>query len=56
MRGLQGQYVFAVPEKNAVIVRLGHKHDAGAYTPQHYPADVDVWLAAGRELIRKSEL
>ena len=56
MRGLQGQYVFAVPEKNAVIVRLGHKHDAKAYTPQHYPADVDVWLAAGLELIRKSEL
>lgn len=24
-RGLGGQYVFAVPEKNAVIVRLGHK-------------------------------
>ena len=56
MRGLQGQYVFAIPEKNAVIVRLGHKRGPAAYTPQHYPVDVDVWLAAGLELIRLSEL
>lgn len=25
MRGLGGQYVFAIPEKNAIVVRLGHK-------------------------------
>lgn len=24
-RGLGGQYIFAIPEKNAIIVRLGHK-------------------------------
>lgn len=24
-RGLGGQYIFAVPEKNAIVVRLGHK-------------------------------
>lgn len=25
MRGLGGQYIFAIPEKNAIVVRLGHK-------------------------------
>lgn len=25
MRGMKGQYVFAIPDKNAVVVRLGHK-------------------------------
>jgi CubicO group peptidase (beta-lactamase class C family) len=54
MRGLQGQYVFAVPEKNAVIVRLGHKR--GASTPRHYPGDIDVWLAAGLQLLNDAEL
>ncbi|MDR1557795.1 MAG: beta-lactamase family protein [Tannerellaceae bacterium] len=56
MRGLQGQYVFAIPEKNAVIVRLGHKRDVAEYTSQHYPRDIDVWLAAGLKLIDMSVL
>ena len=25
MRGILGQYIFAIPELNAVVVRLGHK-------------------------------
>lgn len=25
MRGLGGQYIYAIPEKNAIVVRLGHK-------------------------------
>lgn len=25
LRGLGGQYIFAIPEKNAIVVRLGHK-------------------------------
>ena len=24
-RGLGGQYIFAIPQKNAIVVRLGHK-------------------------------
>jgi CubicO group peptidase (beta-lactamase class C family) len=56
MRGLQGQYVFAIPEKNAVIVRLGRKRGVTDYTPQHYPSDIDVWLAAGLKLIDMSNL
>jgi CubicO group peptidase (beta-lactamase class C family) len=51
MRGLQGQYVFVIPEKNAVIVRLGHKRGATNYTSQHYPGDIDVWLSTGLKLI-----
>lgn len=50
MRGILGQYVFAVPEKNAVIVRLGHKR-SDAYTQQHYPSDVDIWLDAALEML-----
>lgn len=26
-RGMLGQYIVAIPEKNAIIVRLGHKKD-----------------------------
>ncbi|MDR1937721.1 MAG: beta-lactamase family protein [Tannerellaceae bacterium] len=55
LRGLQGQYVFVVPEKNAVIVRLGHKRGE-IYTSQHYPNDIDVWLAAGLKLLDAAEL
>ncbi|MDL2255984.1 beta-lactamase family protein [Parabacteroides sp. OttesenSCG-928-K15] len=50
MRGILGQYVFAIPERNAVIVRLGKKRDE-ARSAQHYPADVDVWLAAGNAIL-----
>jgi CubicO group peptidase (beta-lactamase class C family) len=44
MRGLQGQFVFAVPEKNAVIVRLGRED-----------APRESFLAIGLNLIRKYE-
>jgi CubicO group peptidase (beta-lactamase class C family) len=54
MRGLQGQYVFAVPEKNAVIVRLGHERGPAIRSSQHYPADIDAWLSAGLKLINAS--
>ncbi|SEG17468.1 serine hydrolase domain-containing protein [Parabacteroides chinchillae] len=50
MRGILGQYVFVIPEKNAVIVRLGHKRDK-KYTFQHYPADIDTWLGAAMDML-----
>lgn len=28
MRGILGQYIFAIPEKNAVVVRLGHERSS----------------------------
>lgn len=55
MRGILGQYILAIPEKNAVIVRLGKKR-SDARTGQHYPEDIDIWLEAGLEIIKRSAL
>ena len=35
MRGILGQYIYSIPSKNAVVVRLGHERDkeyVGDYT------------------------
>lgn len=53
MRGILGQYVFAIPELNAVVVRLGHKR-SDTRTVQHYPDDIDTWLGTAIEIIQKS--
>lgn len=50
MRGILGQYVFVIPEKNAVVVRLGHKR-SDTYTDQHYPDDINTWLDAAMEIL-----
>lgn len=42
-RGILGQYIFAVPEKNMVVVRLGHKRSE-TRTPENNPDDIHVWL------------
>lgn len=55
MRGILGQYVFAIPAKNAVVVRLGHKRDARYTEGQHYPADIDLWLGAAMALLPDNE-
>lgn len=44
MRGILGQYIFAIPDKNAVVVRLGHKRSK-AYIG-HHPKDVYDYLDA----------
>ena len=54
LRGILGQYILAVPELNAVIVRLGKKADK-QYTPDRFRADVLVWLGAGFDLMGASE-
>lgn len=53
MRGILGQYVFVIPEHNAVIVRLGTKRSENR-TDQFYPDDIDLWLEAGLTIIHNS--
>lgn len=50
MRGILGQYVFVIPNKNAVVVRLGHKR-SDTRTDQHYPDDINTWLDAAMDII-----
>ncbi len=44
MRGILGQYIFAIPDKNAVVVRLGHKRSK-TYIG-HHTKDVYQYLDA----------
>lgn len=48
-RGILGQYIFIIPSKNAVIVRLGRQR-SDIKTGVH-PQDVFTWLKAGLSVI-----
>lgn len=50
MRGLKGQYVFVVPEKNLIVVRMGRKRDDGTFEREH-PDDVYNYLDMGLRMI-----
>ena len=52
-KGLLGQYIFVIPELDAVIVRLGKKRDTEFNVEQEYPKDVELWLKAGLEVINR---
>ena len=54
MRGIMGQYIFAIPDKNAVVVRLGKSREDKYTKEQHYPADIDIWLDAALEMLDKT--
>jgi len=54
LRGILGQYVFAIPDRNAVVVRLGKKRSENR-SSQHYPADIDIWLSAATDILNASD-
>ena len=45
MRGIRGQYVFAIPDEHLIIVRLGHKRDPLKWND--IPVDVYFYLDVG---------
>lgn len=47
-RGIRGQYVFAIPDKQMIVVRIGHKR--APKSGHGIPADIDVYLNAALEL------
>jgi len=53
MRGILGQYIFVIPDLDAVVVRLGKKRDKDYIVEQNYTKDMDVWLNAGLEVINR---
>ncbi len=48
MRGIRGQYVFAIPDLKMIVVRLGHKRAAKA--GDELPADIFVYLDAAMQM------
>lgn len=48
-RGILGQYIFVIPEYDAVVVRLGHKR-SDVYKG-HHPEDVFLYLDAAFEIL-----
>lgn len=55
MRGLYGQYVFMIREKNAVVVRLGHKASDTRIEQQHTTDDVHTWLDAALDILEQEK-
>lgn len=49
-RGILGQYIFVIPHKNAIIVRLGHQRSK--YYEDHHPTDVFSYLRMGLQLVQ----
>lgn len=51
-RGILGQYIFVIPEMNAVIVRLGQKRSTDFNVDQNHTTDVETWINAGIEILK----
>lgn len=51
-RGILGQYIFAIPELNAVIVRLGHIRNNNKI--DGHPEDVHMYLKYGIDIIKST--
>jgi CubicO group peptidase (beta-lactamase class C family) len=50
MRGILGQYIFVIPEKNAIIVRLGRVRSKSYIG--HHPSDVITYLEEGMKMLK----
>ena len=48
-RGILGQYIFVMPDKNMVVVRLGQKRDKPK-GEENLPNDIYTWLDAALEM------
>lgn len=48
-RGILGQYVFCIPDKNMIVVRLGHEREKSK-PGQDYPDDVAYYLSAALDM------
>lgn len=51
-RGIRGQYIFALPEKDAIIVRLGHRR-AKEKDAEDIPKDIYAYLDLGLTKIKQ---
>ncbi len=49
MRGILGQYIISIPEKNAVVVRLGH--DRSKTYINNHPADVYYYVRCALQML-----
>ncbi|MFN8345553.1 MAG: serine hydrolase [Spirosomataceae bacterium] len=54
MRGLLGQLIWAIPERNAVVVRLGHKESPQKSGP-YFRQDSEMYLDAALQVLDKRE-
>ena len=52
-RGILGQYIFVIPDKNAVVVRLGHKRSSSYRN--HHPTDVYAWLKTAFAILEANQ-
>lgn len=50
MRGVNGQYVFVIPDQELIIVRLGHERSKERL--DDVPIDIFTYLGAGLEIIK----
>jgi CubicO group peptidase (beta-lactamase class C family) len=55
MRGILGQYIFVIPEFDAVVVRLGRLRDKEYNVEQSYTIDMDLWLDAALDILNRNK-
>ena len=51
MRGILGQYVIVIPEKNTIIVRLGERNNE---KDNNRPKDFDVYFKESLKMLENS--